>query len=99
MWAGRESGELACGCGHRPRWTSREQAGQLQWHMFACSLPEETKRPFALYCHNTAGALPARVSLRTILNRTTQSRTDAASSEMDDATRAIEIERTITKQM
>ena len=43
LWAGRESGELVCGCGHRLRWTSREQVGQLQWrHMFACSLPEET---------------------------------------------------------
>ena len=51
------------------------------------------KCPFALYCHNSAGALPVRVSLWTILNRTTQSRTDAASSAMDDATRTIEIER------
>ena len=57
------------------------------------------KRPFALYCHNTAGALPVRVSLWRILNRPTQSRTDAASSGMeDDATRTIEIERTITAQ-
>ena len=57
------------------------------------------KRPFALYCHNTAGALlPVRVSLWTILNKPTQPRTDAASSGMDDATRTIEIERTITAQ-
>jgi hypothetical protein len=56
------------------------------------------KCPFALYCHNSAGALPVRVSLWTILNRTTQSRTDAASSAMDDATRTIEIERKITTQ-
>ena len=42
LWAGRESGELICGCGHRPSWTSREQIDQLQWHMFSCSLPEET---------------------------------------------------------
>ena len=56
------------------------------------------KRPFALYCHNTAGALPVRVSLWKILNRPTQSRTDAASSAMNDATRTIEIERTMTTQ-
>ena len=42
LWAGRESGELVCGCGHRLSWTNREQIGQLQWHMFACPLPEET---------------------------------------------------------
>ena len=42
LWAGRESGELVCGCNYRLQWTSREQVCQLQWHMFACSLPEET---------------------------------------------------------
>ena len=42
LWAGKESGELACGYGHRLRWTSLEQVGQLQWQMFECSLPEET---------------------------------------------------------
>ena len=56
------------------------------------------KRPFALYCHNSASALPVQVSLWTILNRTTQSRTGAASSAMGDATRTIEIERKITTQ-
>ena len=29
LWAGRESGELVCGCGHRLSWTSREQIGQV----------------------------------------------------------------------
>ena len=58
----------------------------------------QQERPFAIYCHSTAGALPVRVSLWTILNRTTQSRTDAASSGMDDATRTIEIERKNTTQ-
>ena len=42
LWAGREPDELVCGCGHSLSWTNREQIGQLQWHMFACSLPEET---------------------------------------------------------
>ena len=60
---------------------------------------ERKKRTFALYCHNTAGALPVRVSLWAILNRPTQSRTGAASSAMDDATRTIEIERTMTTQL
>ena len=30
------------GCGHKLSWANRDQVGQLQWHMFACSLPEET---------------------------------------------------------
>ena len=41
LWAGRESGEISCGCGHKLEWANRDQVGQLQWHMFACSLPEE----------------------------------------------------------
>ena len=41
-WAGRESGVVECGCGHKLEWANRDQVGQLQWHMFACSLPEET---------------------------------------------------------
>ena len=56
-----------------------------------CALSILVNRPFALYCHNTAGALPVRVSLWIIPNRPTQSRTDAASSAMNDATRTIEI--------
>ena len=56
------------------------------------------KRPCAHKYHHTTGALLVWVSLWTILNRPTQSRTDAASSAMDDATRAIEIERTMTTQ-
>ena len=32
--------------------------------------PRDQKRPFALYCRNTAGALPVRVSLWTTSNRT-----------------------------
>jgi hypothetical protein len=39
---GFEPGEINCGCGHKPEWANRDQVGQLQWHMFACSLPEET---------------------------------------------------------
>ena len=54
------------------------------------------QRPFALYCHNTAGALPVRVSIWAILNRPTQPRTGAASSAMNGATRTIKIERTMT---
>ena len=42
LWAGRESGEINCGCGNKLGWANRDQVGQLQWHMFACSLPEET---------------------------------------------------------
>ena len=42
LWAGNESGTVGCGCGHKLEWANREQVGQLQWHMFACSLPEET---------------------------------------------------------
>ena len=42
LWAGREPGELVCGCGHKPSWANRGQICPLQWHMFACSLPEET---------------------------------------------------------
>jgi hypothetical protein len=41
LWAGRESGELVCGCGHRLKWSNLGTVGQLQWHMFACSHPEE----------------------------------------------------------
>ena len=66
--------------------------------MWICVGPRDPSRPIALHSHNTACALPAWVSLWTILNRPTQSRTDAASSAMDDATRTIEIERTITTQ-
>ena len=39
LWAGRESGVIDCGCGHKLEWANRGQVGQLQWHMFACSLP------------------------------------------------------------
>ena len=42
LWAGRESGVVECGCGHKLEWANRDQVGQLQWHIFACSLPEET---------------------------------------------------------
>ena len=42
LWAGRESGAIECGCGHKLEWANRGQVGQLQWHMFTCSLPEET---------------------------------------------------------
>ena len=42
LWAGRESGTIDCDCGHKPEWANRDQVGKLQWHMFACSLPEET---------------------------------------------------------
>ena len=42
LWAGRESGVVECGCGGKLEWANRGQVGQLQWHMFACSLPEET---------------------------------------------------------
>ena len=42
LWAGRESGMVECGCGHRLEWANRGQVGQLQWHMFACTLPGET---------------------------------------------------------
>ena len=30
LWAGRESGELICGCGHRLKWSNRDQVDQLQ---------------------------------------------------------------------
>ena len=33
---------VECGCGHKLEWANRDQVGQLQWHMFACTLPEET---------------------------------------------------------
>ena len=42
LWAGNVPGTVGCGCGHKLEWANREQVGQLQWHMFACSLPEET---------------------------------------------------------
>ena len=42
LWAGKESGAVGCGCGHKLEWANREQVGQLQWHMFTCTLPEET---------------------------------------------------------
>ena len=42
LWAGKESGVVKCGCGHQLEWANREQVGQLQWHMFTCTLPEET---------------------------------------------------------
>ena len=42
LWAGRESGIVECGCGQKLEWANRDQVGQLQWHMFACALPEET---------------------------------------------------------
>ena len=40
--AGKESGVVECGCGQKPEWANRDQVGQLQWHMFVCSLQEET---------------------------------------------------------
>ena len=42
LWAGRESGVVECGCGRKLECANREQVGQLQWHMFTCTLPEET---------------------------------------------------------
>ena len=32
---------MVCGCGYRLKWSNRDQVGQLQWHIFACSHPEE----------------------------------------------------------
>ena len=60
------------------RWENRESVVKAR---------ELKKRPFSLYCHNSAGALPVRVSLWTILNRTTQSQTGAASSGQWDGRR------------
>ena len=42
LWAGKEPGMAECGCGHKLEWANHDQVGQLQWHMFACTLPEET---------------------------------------------------------
>ena len=42
LWAGKESGMIECGCGHKLEWANRDQVGQLQWHIFTCTLPEET---------------------------------------------------------
>ena len=70
LWAGRESGELVCGCGHKLSWANRDQVGQLQWHMFACSLPEETdvrQRWLRAVCGETLRLISRTSRLRGLL--------------------------------
>jgi hypothetical protein len=46
MWSGATRGEWTCGCGKHMTWSDRQDVGQLQWHMLACTMAEEqpTKR-------------------------------------------------------
>ena len=41
MWGGTTRGEWTCGCGKNMTWFDRQDVGQLQWHMLACTMAEE----------------------------------------------------------
>ena len=45
LWAGGESGELVCGCGHKLSWANRDQVGQRQWHICTCLRARFPRKP------------------------------------------------------
>ena len=42
LWAGRDEGSVTCACGRVLAWNDRTEVGPLQWHMFECTMPQET---------------------------------------------------------
>ena len=41
MWGGATRGEWTCGYGKTMRWSDRQDAGPLQWHMLECTMADE----------------------------------------------------------
>ena len=59
LWAGRDEGSVTGACGRVLSWNDRTEVGPLQWHMFECTMPQETavwKRWYGAVCSAIASA-------------------------------------------
>ena len=59
LWAGRDEESVTCACGRVLSWNDRTEIGPLQWHIFECTMPQETavrKRRHGAVCSAIASA-------------------------------------------